>query len=128
MPETCAADRKDLANNKLTGLAIWGLPVVAIVATSFVDHLLLITVVWTASWTGMGIACLVNAFRCGRLHCYLTGPLFLLGGGASLLHGLDILPLGPLGWRWIGITMLVGGILLTCLPEWKWGRYTRQSP
>lgn len=26
----------------------------------------------------MGIACLVNAARCHRLHCYLTGPYFLL--------------------------------------------------
>ncbi len=127
MLETCAADRKDLASNKLTCLVIWGLPMAAIVATSFVDHLLLLTVVWTASWTEMGIACLVNAFRCGRLHCYLTGPFFLLGGAASLLHGLNILLLGPHGWSWIGITMLVGGILLTCLPEWKWGRYISRS-
>lgn len=50
MPETCAADRKDLANNKLTCLVIWGLPAAAIVATSFVGHRLLLTVVWTASW------------------------------------------------------------------------------
>ena len=26
----------------------------------------------------MGLACLVNAARCHRLHCYITGPYFLL--------------------------------------------------
>jgi hypothetical protein len=26
----------------------------------------------------MGVACIVNALRCGRVHCYLTGPFFLL--------------------------------------------------
>ena len=27
--------------------------------------------------TVMGLGCLVNAARCGRLHCYVTGPLYL---------------------------------------------------
>ena len=92
------SDRKDLAGNRLTALFIWQLPAVAIIATYFVDHPFLRTIVWTVAWTEMGVACLLNAFRCDRRHCYLTGPFFLIGGAASLLHGMGILPLGPSGW------------------------------
>ena len=38
----------------------------------------------------MGGACLVNAARCRRLHCYITGPYFLLLAlGALLAYGAD---------------------------------------
>lgn len=38
----------------------------------------------------MGVACLVNAARCHRLHCYLTGPYFLLMAlGAAMAYGFD---------------------------------------
>ena len=33
------------------------------------------TVVWTVALGIMGAACMVNALRCGRVHCYVTGPL-----------------------------------------------------
>ncbi len=124
MTEICATNRKDWADSKLTFLLLWGLPIAAIIATSIAGSPMLRTVVWTASWTEMGIVCLINARRCGRLHCYLTGPFFLLGGAASLLHGLGIL---PLRWSWIGFTMLVGGVILTYLPEWVWGKYAHRS-
>ena len=124
MSEICATTPRDLASNKLASLLFWGLPIAAIIATSFVDRPVLRTIVWTAAWTEMGAVCLVNAFRCGRLHCYLTGPFFILGGVASLLYGLGIL---PLGWGQIGMTMLVGGVALTYLPEWVWGKYTGRA-
>jgi hypothetical protein len=71
----------------------------------------------------MGVACLVNASRCGRVHCLLTGPFFILGALASLGYGLSVLPLGPSGWNWIGIGTIVGGLSLACLPELLVGRY-----
>lgn len=38
----------------------------------------------------MGVACLVNAARCHRLHCYLTGPYFLLlAVGGAIAYGFD---------------------------------------
>ena len=33
--------------------------------------------VWTVALATMGMACIVNALRCGRVHCYLTGPVAL---------------------------------------------------
>src|SRR5216684_145071 len=67
--------------------------------------------------------CLMNARGCGRMHCYFTGPFFLLLAVASLFYGLRLLPLGPHGWLYLGAFLLVGGGLLSFLPVWLWGRY-----
>jgi hypothetical protein len=76
----------------------------------------------------MGVACLLNAFRCGRIHCYLTGPFFILSAVTSLGYGIGLLPLGPSGWKWIGNTTIIGAIALTCIPELVFGRYRRNKP
>jgi hypothetical protein len=81
------------------------------------------TVVWTAALSIMGTACLANAARCGRVHCYLTSPFFLLMGLVSLLYGLKLLPLGRSGWNLIGLTILIGAVSLCCLPEMLLGKY-----
>jgi hypothetical protein len=76
----------------------------------------------------MGALCLLNASRCGRVHCRFTGPFFILGAVASLGYGLGFLPFGPLGWKWICIVTVIGGIALTCIPEMILGRYRRNGP
>jgi len=81
------------------------------------------TVLWTTSLAFMGAVCLLNAFRCGRIHCLFTGPFFILGAVVSLGYGLGLLPLGPSGWKWIGAVTIVGAIMLTCAPELVLGRY-----
>ena len=45
-------------------------------------------IVWPTVLTSMGVACFLNARRCGRIHCYFTGPLFLVLAGIGLLYGL----------------------------------------
>jgi len=80
-------------------------------------------IVWTVALATMGTACIANALRCRRVHCYLTGPFFLLMAFATLLYGLGILPLGAHGWNVIGLTVLVGAIALCCVPEMLFGRY-----
>ena len=127
MHDICPNDRKDWANSGLTSALVWGIPIAVIITTAFLDDPMIRTIVWTVCWAEMGVACLANAFRCGRVHCHLTGPFFLLGSAASLLHGFDTLPFGPHGWRWIGMTMLFGGIVLNYLPERIWGKYTKRS-
>lgn len=43
-----------------------------------------------AACTVMGFACLANAARCRRMHCYFTGPYFLLLAlGAGVAFGYD---------------------------------------
>ena len=115
---------KDLAASVGTALLAWGIPSAVILATAIVDvGGLGKTVVWTAAMVWAGVACVFNASRCGRLHCHITGPFFLVLAGAALVHGLGILSLGPYGWRWIGLAFFVGGSLLTFVPEWIWGTY-----
>lgn len=122
MATTCSIDQRDLAGRKLTLLLIWGLPTAALIASIFIAPMLRM-VIWSTALLWMGVACLVNASRCGRVHCAFTGPFFLLLAVASLLHGLGVVPLGRHGWRGIGITLLVGGIILNYLPERIWGKY-----
>lgn len=80
---------------------------------------------WAIALTTMGIACTVNAVRCGRVHCYVTGPFFLLMALGTMLYGVGLLPLGHNGWRYLGMTILVGGVALCCLSEMLLGTYRR---
>ena len=96
----------------------WAL-VVGTVDTSDIMH----TIVWSLSFTVGGAACLVNAIRCGRLHCFYTGPVYLAAALASLLYGLHMLPLGRHGWMWI-IDAAGAATLITCFGlEPLFGKY-----
>ena len=83
------------------------------------------TVVWTVALATMGVACIVNALRCGRVHCYLTGPFFLLMALIALSYGLGILHLGRSGWNLLGLIALIGTIALWFLPEMFLGKYRK---
>ena len=85
------------------------------------------TVVWTVALATMGVACIVNALRCGRVHCYLTGPFFLLMALIALSYGLGILHLGGNGWNLLGLLTLIGAIALWCLPEMFLGKYRQRN-
>lgn len=72
-------------------LAFWLVPG-SIAAGAFVgaDRLPALLLMGAAACFVMGVACLVNAARCHRLHCYLTGPYFvLLAVGAATAYGFD---------------------------------------
>jgi hypothetical protein len=78
---------------------------------------------WSAALATMGTVWLVHALRCGRTHCYLTGPFFLAMAGVGLLFGLGLVALGKNGWSLIGISTVLGAIVLCCVPVlllWKY--------
>ena len=75
------------------------------------------TAVWTVALATLGAACIANALRCGRAHCYLTGPFFLLMALVVLSYGLGILRLRGNGWNMLGLMALIGAIALWHLPE-----------
>ena len=115
---------RDWVGSRRSYVIAWGIPSAALVAGSLFEPQVR-TMIWTAALTWMGIACIVNALRCGRLHCYLTGPFFLLMAGATLSHGLRIFWLGAHGWLWLALILVfVGGGLLWYLPERLFGKYT----
>jgi hypothetical protein len=115
---------RDLFANLPVAIVVFWIPILAIAVTGYahIDYAIR-TWVWTVSCLVMSGGCLINAMRCGRLHCYWTGPFFLLGAIASLTYGLGLLPLGQSGWGIIGYTLLGGVVFLTFLPEYFMGRY-----
>ncbi len=123
---TTTSHSHDMLSNPLLAFALFCLPAIAIVATG---HYRIgggwRTAVWTAALSIMGTACLANAVRCGRVHCYITGPFLLVMAVVTLLYGLGVLPLGGNGWNAIGLTILIGAIALSCLPEMLFGKYRR---
>jgi len=123
---TTTGHSHDMLSNPLLAFALFCLPAIAIVA---IGHYRIgdgwRTAVWTAALSIMGTACLANAVRCGRVHCYITGPFLLVMAVVTLLYGLGVLPRGRNGWNAIGLTILVGAIALSCLPEMFFGKYRR---
>ena len=128
---------QDILSSNLRTLLLFGLPSVIILATGVTVRSNLITwdfdgawrgAIWAASMGVMAGACLVNAIRCGRTHCYVTGPFLILTAIASLGYGVGLLPLGAGGWNIIGMTTLGGAVLLTWLPEVLFGKYQTRDP
>ena len=118
---------RDLLRSGTSAFLLWWLPWIAF-ALGYSLSPALRTVLWTTSLAFMGVACLLNAFRCGRIHCLFTGPFFILGAIVSFGYGLGLLPLGPSGWKWIGAVTIIGAIALCCIPELVLGRYRRNGP
>ncbi len=75
----------------------------------------------------MGLACLLNAKRCRRRHCYYSGPIFILGGIAVLLVGFGIVSIGRDGLI-IVVGVTLGMALLTYLSEAFFGKYVSNHP
>lgn len=115
-------NERDLLSSRWATLLLWIGPWVLIIGTGGTSSIIH-TIVWTCAFTVAGVACLVNARRCGRLHCFFTGPVFLLAALASLLYGLDELPLGGHGWMWILNSTVVLSLLACCALEPLFGKY-----
>ena len=121
---TC--ESRDILSSRWLVFMLYWLPAIAILA---VGPLAISNgwraVVWTVALATMGVACIVNALRCGRVHCYLTGPFFFLMALVALSYGLGILHLGRNGWNLLGVIALIGTIALWYLPEIFLGRYRK---
>ncbi len=78
--------------------------------------------IWMVSFLWMGTGCILNARRCHRLHCYISGPAFFLGAAALALLAAGIALLGPHSLNNIvGLTLAVA--LLSFVPEMIWRKY-----
>ena len=113
---------RDLLCRGLSGFLLWCVPWIAF-ALGFVAPPWLKTILWSTSLAVMGVACLFNASRCGRVHCRFTGPFFILSAVISLGYGLRLLPLRPSARKWIGVGTTIGALALCCIPELFLGRY-----
>lgn len=105
------------------GAAIWwGLPLLLGVATNvFSETAQTASFVWAVVFAWMAGGCILNAMRCGRVHCYISGPTFVLGAlacgaiGLGVIHGPHVLS------NTVSATLVA--VLLSFIPEWFWRRY-----
>lgn len=125
MEDTNHASRDILANRLLSVFMFW-LPIAAIVAMAHTP-VLVRTPVWAGACTVMGVSCLVNAVRCGRIHCHFSGPFFLIMAGIIVACGTGVWSFGPKTWNYLGLALLVGGIAVTYVPELVFGKYRAQA-
>lgn len=103
----------------IRGCLTWGIPVALLV----ISPVRYFVIVWPTVLTFMGVACLLNVRRCGRTHCYFTGPFFLALAAMGFLYGLGVLPLGARGWSTLSLALVIGSMVLYCGSEWILGRY-----
>jgi hypothetical protein len=116
--ECCGAN--DLVGQK-TGILLLCLPVVALVVG--LNWTKLRPWLWIPALLVMGIGCLVNASRCGRLHCYITGPVFVLAAIYVALSTASVVPMRPNAFL-----LTLGAIaVLACLAEVPLGRYRQRA-
>jgi len=115
-------ESKDWVSDSRTYALAWGLPGVILIIGIFLDPSIR-TIMWAGALVWKGVACLANATRCGRTHCYFTGPYFLLLAVGTVLHGFHIVDLGANGWIWLGLMIVAGSGVLWFFTERVWGKF-----
>lgn len=115
------ATRDDLVERKARWI-VWGVPYAVILAGIFTPADVRAWL-WTGAFTVAGMACLLNAARCRRAHCYFTGPLFLILAVASVLEGTGIL---SVGWVWIAAAAIAGSAAAYRVERYR-GKYASSS-
>jgi len=120
MSTTSESSRDWLASARTNVLA-WWLPRVAMVAALFAA-VPLRTAVWTIALLWMGLACILNARRCGRTHCRYTGPYFLAMIVPVL--GSGFMDAWIYAWIILGVLIVVGSQLIWWATERAWGKFS----
>jgi len=117
-----AQDREtsDLARG-WSAVLLWGVPVIALVVGSYFSRARL--VLWLPALLVMGVACLRYAAQCGRVHCYVTGPLALLAAVYVALSAFHIVPMQPGTF----LNIILGVTVLACLAEIPFGKYRKTA-
>jgi hypothetical protein len=101
----------------------WGLPLLVGVLAN-VPHLSqrFDAGVWTMVYAWMATGCLLNALRCQRVHCFISGPVLLLGAVFCALTASGVVePDARTFSNLINATLVVA--LLSFVPEMFWKRY-----
>jgi hypothetical protein len=114
----------DWVRRPAMGFLWWCLPLaIGFAANFFALAARAVALIWMVSFFWMGTGCILNARRCHRLHCYISGPAFFLGAAALGLFAAGVPPLGPHSLNnIIGVTL--GIALLSFLPEMVWRKYS----
>lgn len=123
-----SAMRKDWTRQPLSICLWWGLPV-AIDASVGLLHpsFRLGAGVCAVAFAWMAIGCLLNAKRCRRVHCFISGPVLLLGAILAALVTMGVAGLSPRAFsNTVSATLVLA--LLSFVPELAWQRYALRAP
>ena len=115
--------QSDWARQPLSIILWWCLPIAIGVSTGPLGlSARSAAIVWAASFIWMATGCILNAVRCHRLHCYISGPVFLLGAFAAGLLAASRVDFGPHALNnAVSVTFVLA--LLSFVPEFVWKRY-----
>lgn len=108
----------DLTGRKAAWI-VWYLPIVLLVVGLNWDRGR--AWLWIPAFVVMGAGCLVNAARCGRTHCYFTGPLFLLAAAWAVLSAAGVVALHPV----LLLAVVFGACCLAQCAEVPLGKYRK---
>jgi hypothetical protein len=100
----------------------WGLPHFVIIAALLVP-VPVRTAIWILALVWMGAACLINARRCGRTHCWFTGPYYLLLIAPVAVLGSGLIAAGFAAWLALAGLILLGSKLIWWLTERSLGKF-----
>lgn len=120
---TIARSSADWVGSVRTNLLAWWLPHAALVAGLFVA-VPVRTVIWTIALAWMGVACILNARRCGRTHCWFTGPYYLAMTLPVLALGWGEVSAGIYGWLILGVLIVAGSKIIWWATESAWGKFS----
>jgi hypothetical protein len=112
--------RNDWVTRPGAGFFWWCLPLcIGFAANFFMLPARGLTLIWVILFVWMGTGCILNARRCHRLHCYISGPTFFLGAAVLGLSAAGLLAFGPHSLNNIvGVTLVA--TLVSFVPEiWK---------
>ena len=115
--------QKDLVQQPVSAMFWWGLPIAIGLAADFLHLPFLIGAgLCAVLFLWMATGCLLNAARCHRLHCYISGPVFLLGAIFAASVALGVVAVSPhVFGSVVGATLILA--LLSFVPEFVWKRY-----
>jgi hypothetical protein len=106
-----------------TSVFAWWIPHAAIIA-SLLSPVHVRATVWTVAFIWMGVACILNAKRCGRTHCRYTGPFYLAMIVPVFLLTAGISSVGLSGWLFLGVLVVAGDKIIWWATERAWGKFS----
>lgn len=121
-----SAQSKDWLRQPTGVIVWWGIPITLGVLTNFLHLSLTHTALtWAGAFGWMGTGCALNALRCGRRHCFFSGPVLWLGGIAAGLIALGIVADRNALREVVNGTVALA--VLSWLSECIWGLYARRT-
>jgi len=117
------ASKRDWLFSPHSSLLAWWVPHAAIIA-SLLAPVSVRAAIWIFSLVWMGVACLLNARRCGRTHCRYTGPFYLAMIVPTLLMAFGYNSSEFLFWLSLGVLILGGDKIIWWITERAWGKFS----